>query len=104
MTKFEYLSVLERKLKTLPEAERRDALEYYEGYISDSEDESGAISRLGPPKVAAANILADYVNRASADLRQKKGGSGGIKTALVVTLALFAMPIGLPILITLWPE
>ena len=33
MKKYEYLSELEKRLSALPEAERRDALNYYEEYF-----------------------------------------------------------------------
>jgi uncharacterized membrane protein len=100
MTKKEYLARLGYKLRALPENERRDAIEYYDSYLSDAQDEAAAIAALGTPEEAAANII---VNRAA-----QGGGSGeersrtsGIKTALVVILAIFALPVGLPIVIAL---
>lgn len=43
MKKYEYLSELEKRLSALPEAERRDALNYYEEYFDAA----------GPDKEAA---------------------------------------------------
>jgi len=59
MNKMEFLEQLHRNLRALPETEKGDALEYYEGYISDAENESEAITRLGTPDEVAATILAN---------------------------------------------
>jgi len=60
MTKNEFLAQLEYRLRVLPENERRDAVEYYEGYIDDAaEDEASAIEHLGPPAEVAAKIIAE---------------------------------------------
>ena len=116
MTKQDYLAQLDFKLRVLPESERQDALEYYDGYISDANGEENAIARLGPPGEVAATILADYVARtpaAPADRPYRPpqgmhpGGGfaappprrGGIRTAWFVILAFFAVPVGLPLLI-----
>ena len=102
MTKQEYLDRLSEKLKVLPASERQDALDYYEGYLSDAGDEAAAISQLGQPGEVAANILADYVTKAPTYAPTiKKDGASGAKTALMIILALFAIPIGLPIAISL---
>jgi len=104
MTKSEYLAQLAHKLRVLPEGEMHDALEYYDGYISDSENESLAIMQLGSPGEVAANILANYVSRdgnsfnAAAKSKDKKG----FKTAWGIILAIFAVPIGLPLVIALF--
>lgn len=59
MKKYEYLSELEKRLSALPEAERRDALNYYEEYFDaagpDNEDATAA--ELGDPAEAARKIL-----------------------------------------------
>ena len=96
MTKSEFLSILERRLHALPENERRDAIEYYEGYIDDAEDtEAVAIERLGPPNEVAANILAEYALVEAPKTEQPR--KRGISIAWAVILAVFAAPIGLPL-------
>lgn len=109
MTKSDYLEQLSHKLRVLPESERRDAVEYYDGYISDADDEAAAISSLGTPGEVAANILANYVTGNTAENSPtevtlsgppaKTPWYAGIKTTWVVILALFAVPIGVPLAI-----
>ncbi|MCL2839974.1 MAG: DUF1700 domain-containing protein [Defluviitaleaceae bacterium] len=104
MTKIEFLTQLENRLKVLPVNERQDALDYYEGYISDAENETAAIAQLGTPGEVAANILANYVSKTPShgySRTVRKEGAGGAKTAVMVILALFAIPIGLPLAIAL---
>jgi uncharacterized membrane protein len=103
MTKAEYLEQLNRKLRVLPSGERQDALDYYDGYLSDSEDEAAAIDQLGTPGEVAANILANYVNKTPPHEHSdtNKSGTRGVKTAWAIILAIFALPVGLPIIIAL---
>ena len=102
--KKEYLEQLGRKLRILPEEERGDALEYYEGYLNDAEDEEAAIARLGTPAEVAANILIEHAARepdASGSGKRTAGrkGAGGIRMAWFVIIAIFALPVGLPVLV-----
>lgn len=59
MTKYEYLAKLEQLLSSLPEQERRDAMNYYEEYFVSAgpEKEAEAIRELGMPEEAARKIL-----------------------------------------------
>ena len=59
MKKYEYLSQLEKRLSALPEAERRDALNYYEEYFdaAGTENEDATAAELGDPAEAARKIL-----------------------------------------------
>jgi len=101
MSKTEFLSQLSHKLRALPESEQQDALEYYEGYISDAEDEAAAIRDLGSPGEVAATILSNYVSQrpmAYSSRPPKRGGR--FKTAHIALLAVFALPIGLPLAMT----
>jgi uncharacterized membrane protein len=98
MTKNDFLSQLEYRLRALPENERRDAVEYYEGYIDDAAgDEASVIERLGPPAEVAAKILAEYATAGSYESEPAK--KQGLSMAWAVILAVFAVPIGLPIAI-----
>lgn len=60
MNRAEYLSSLRKLLSNLPTADMEDALDYYDGYIADAEDEAAEIARLGPPSDVAAQIMANY--------------------------------------------
>ena len=96
MTKNEFLTQLERHLRALPANERSDAVEYFEGYISDAgEDESTAIEQLDSPAQAAAKIIAEYTIRENPKADKPK--RLGLSIAWAVILAVFAAPIALPI-------
>ena len=59
MTRTEFLAALEQLLAPLPEAERKDALSYYEDYLDAAgpENEARAIAELGSPEEVARKIL-----------------------------------------------
>lgn len=59
MTRTEFLAALETLLASLPEAERADALSYYEDYLDAAgpEQEAQAIAELGTPEEVARKIL-----------------------------------------------
>ena len=91
-----FLSELERRLRILPEEERKDALIYHEEYLNDAEEnkETAAID-LGSPKEVAAKIIAEYAT--SDKNKNKTDGKRGLSVAWAVILAVFAAPIGLPL-------
>ncbi|MFI3168118.1 MAG: DUF1700 domain-containing protein [Bacillota bacterium] len=62
MTKFEFLSVLEKHLKPLPKEEIKSALEYYSDYIDEMPEDSREeqIEKLGNPKHIASRIMAEF--------------------------------------------
>ena len=59
MTRTAFLAALEQLLAPLPEAERKDALSYYEDYLDTAgpENEARAIAELGSPEEVARKIL-----------------------------------------------
>ena len=59
MTRTAFLAALEQLLAPLPEAERKDALSYYEDYLDAAgpENEARAIAELGSPEEVARKIL-----------------------------------------------
>jgi len=98
MTKADYLSQLKRSLRALPESEVGDALDYYDGYISDSgQNEDNAMKGLGSPREVAAKILAEFALKT--DALEEMPKKHGLRIAMGVTLAVFAVPVGLPIAI-----
>ena len=60
MNRKEFLAQLSRLLWDIPEADRKDALEYYENYFEDAgeENEPSVIQELGSPGKVAAIIKA----------------------------------------------
>ena len=59
MTRTEYMKSLEKLLASLPETERRDALDYYDEYFdaAGTSRESETIAELGSPEEVAQKIL-----------------------------------------------
>lgn len=86
MNRKQFMEQLERLLSDISEAERQEALEYYEGYFDDagSENEGEVIRELGNPGKVAAIIKADlqensedygeYTENGYQDTRVKENG------------------------------
>lgn len=100
MNKQEYLKELKIRLKRLPKEDFARAIEYYEEYFADAgeENEAKAIEDLGSPQEAADQIIRDMaLNYSKEPVKDVRSGMNGIWVAL---LALFAVPIALPLLLT----
>lgn len=67
MTRTAFLAALEQLLAPLPEAERKDALSYYEDYLDAAgpENEARAIAELGSPEEVARKILDEQTRQAA---------------------------------------
>ena len=78
MNRKQFMEQLERLLSDISEAERQEALEYYEGYFDDAgpENEGEVIRELGNPGKVAAIIKAAVANaraaRAASTGKQEK--------------------------------
>lgn len=99
MTKTEYIEALKKQLRRLPKDDLQRALDYFEEYFADAgpEHEAQAIEDLGEPSVAADQII---TTMALANSREPvKNVKKGVNAVRVGTLALFAIPIGLPLLL-----
>ncbi len=61
MTKYDFLGDLNKLLQSLPEEERRSAMQYYEDYFADAgeENEQNVIEELGTPEDVAASIMGE---------------------------------------------
>ena len=57
MTRDEFLQALRRELSPLSPEERDAAVNYYEEFLADAEDEGVAIEKLGSPLLIAQRIL-----------------------------------------------
>jgi len=111
LTKAEFLSQLESRLTALPANERKNALDYYDSYLSNVEDPgalSQKIANLGTPGDVAAEIFASYVKRGNQIPPQPAMPStptmssmptahpvkrSGLPWWLIVILAVFALPL-----------
>ncbi|MDE7312529.1 MAG: DUF1700 domain-containing protein [Eubacterium sp.] len=100
MNKQEYMKQLKHCLRRLPKEDFERAVEYYEEYFAEAgmENEAKAIEDLGSPKEAADQIVRDmaldYSKKPVKDVRS------GMNAIWVALLALFALPIALPLLFT----
>ncbi|MDR1217539.1 MAG: DUF1700 domain-containing protein [Oscillospiraceae bacterium] len=101
MTKRKFLDKLSRLLRALPRDEIDAAVSYYDEYISDAEDEAEAIASLGSPWEVAGRIAAGAAAGIGAAGESVEAGKkrGGARTASMIVLAIFALPIGLPLAI-----
>lgn len=98
MDKQQYLTELEKNLKSLPKQDRDDAMIFYEEYVSEmAESNPEKLDSLDHPVQVAAQIKAEVAmrNTEEKDVKKKKG----LSTVWTVLLAIFALPIGLPIAI-----
>ena len=94
MKKEQFISELKRKLNRLPKDEIENVISYYNEYFEEcGKDDEEVIGELGSPSLIASQILADY---AFDDKKENK--TWGYRILLII-LAIFAAPIGLPIAI-----
>ena len=105
MTKQEFLTALSAELAALPEEERKLATAYYDDYFADAgaENELAVLRELGSPKAVAQSILEDYYkDKPGRELQAKPPVAENPKQAIplwaIVLIALFAIPVGIPLL------
>lgn len=105
MNRIEYMAALERSLMSLPEQERRDALEFYLNYFEDAAEggktEEQVISELGTPTHAAAKIISENSFRAKSAASQQAFRQAGEKKSVFhgvkgIFLAIGAVIIAMP--------
>lgn len=99
MSREEYLKVLRRKLKKLPNEEINAALDFYKEYFEEvGEDNSErVIAKLGSPSLVASQILADYAVKGLED--ESSTAKKGLSAVWFIILAILASPIALPLLL-----
>lgn len=103
MNKNEFINQLDKKLKSLPNEEREDALKYYEEYFEEariSEDED-VLGELAHPSEIASQLLSEYAVK-GVDLNKtsiKKSVSSIWFIILAILVSPLALPIALPIII-----
>ena len=123
MNRAEFMARLRDLLSDITEAEREEALNYYEDYFDDAgvENEASVIQSLGSPEKVAATIKNGLNDNAGADgefsetgyssytydkdevattTNQKKNLSGGM-LVVVIILCVFALPILGPVAIAI---
>lgn len=98
MSKEEYLKKLRSKIKKLPQEEIEAAIDYYQEYFEEAGEDSAeaVIKRLGSPSYVGSQILADYAVK---DIEnEKKTAKKSASSIWFIIMAIFAAPIGLPLL------
>ncbi|GAB2023146.1 DUF1700 domain-containing protein [Pseudolactococcus yaeyamensis] len=96
-----YLQDLEANLKSLPKAEIKEAMCYYEQYFYEGQLTDGqAVSKFGTPKNLARRLVADYYMDEARDVPEENQKSP-LGLAKIITLALLASPILIPVAITI---
>lgn len=99
MKKTEYLAELDRYLRKLPEADYKEAMEYFTEYFDEAgeDKEEEVIRELGTPKEAASEIIHNILGKTLAEDKPRS-----YKQSLTIAaLATLAAPIGLPLAIAL---
>jgi len=106
MNKVQYLEALKGELAVLPSEEREAAIKYYEEYFEDAgaENVESVILELGTPESVAAKIkgvfYANNPNYTSVPPQpEQKQKLLGLPIWAIVIIALFAIPIGGPIVL-----
>ncbi|MDR3645409.1 MAG: DUF1700 domain-containing protein, partial [Clostridia bacterium] len=105
MNRIDYMAALDRNLMSLPEQERRDALEFYLNYFEDAAEsgktEEQVIEELGSPAHVAAKIMSESSFRAKSAASQQAFKQAGEKKSVFkgvqgTFLAIGAVIIALP--------
>lgn len=102
MSKEVYLKELRRRLKKLPGEEVAAALDYYSEYFDEAGEENSdrVIGELGSPALVASQILADYAVKGLEN--DSESPKKGISAIWFIILAIFAAPIALPLVISIF--
>lgn len=99
MKKTEYLAELDRYLRKLPEADYKEAMEYFTEYFDEAgeDKEEEVIRELGTPKEAANEIIHNILGKTLVEDKPRSYK----QTLTIAVLAILAAPIGLPLVIAL---
>jgi uncharacterized membrane protein len=99
MNKQQFLQELDRRLKLIPADDRQDAIEYYDGYISDMELPEGAdvVASLGTPKEVAKNIIEQCTQKHIENTAEQKTVKGKATVVWLTILGVLALPLSLPL-------
>lgn len=99
MTREEYMAKLQKYLRKLPKQDYEDAIEYFNEYFSDTDEEGQQklMEELGTPKEAAADLMCNLLDRKlqeqDTDIEEKKSKKGIITLSV---LAILSTPVTVP--------
>ncbi len=99
MTREEYMKRLGHRLRRLPKEDYERAVSYFTEYFEDAgqENEAQAIEDLGEPELAADQIIRELAVENSKE--PAKDVKRGFLALWIGILAVFAAPIGLPLVL-----
>ncbi len=99
MNRQEFLQELDKRLKLIPADDRQDAIEYYDGYISDMELPEGAdvVASLGTPKEVAKSIIEQCTQKHIENTDEQKTVKGKATVIWLSVLGVLALPVSLPL-------
>ena len=97
MNREENLNELQKYLKKLPHEDYLDAMDYFTEYFDEAgdENEQAIIRELGSPKQAANDVLNQLLQKQASNWTSKQ-------TLGLISLAILAAPIGIPLALTLF--
>ena len=104
MTREEYMAKLQKYLRKLPKQDYEDAIDYFNEYFSDTDEEGQQklMEELGTPKKAAADLMCNLLDRKlqeqDTDIEEKKSKKGIITLSV---LAILSTPVTVPLFIAL---
>lgn len=106
-SKEEYLKELEILLKTLPEAERQNALKYYEEYFSEAgeENELSVINELGDvsllaDKIKGEEIFKEVEKTEKVKEEQVQNKNDVLAILLLIAILIFGIPVIFPVILS----
>lgn len=99
MTREEYMTKLQKYLRKLPKQDYEDAIEYFNEYFSDTDEEGQQrlMEELGTPKEAAAELMGNLLDRKLNQEGEEKKDKKGI--AAITILAILSTPVTIPLLV-----
>ncbi len=101
MTKSEYMKILSHRLRRLPKEDYYRAIEYFEEYFAEAGPghEEEAIQDLGNPEEAANALIVDFAAQSVEE--PPKSVKKGLSAVWIAVLAVFAVPVALPVAVGL---
>lgn len=104
MTREEYMTKLQKYLRKLPKQDYEDAMEYFNEYFSDTDEEGQQrlMEELGTPKEAAADLMYNLLDRKiqeQDESGEEKKSKKGI--TLLAVLAIMSTPVTVPLFIAM---
>ncbi|SDB33835.1 MULTISPECIES: DUF1700 domain-containing protein [unclassified Butyrivibrio] len=99
MNKEQFLNELDNRLRLIPVDDRLDAIEYYDGYISDMEltGDEDVVAKLGTPKEVAKSIIEQCTQKHIENTEEQKTVKGKATVLWLTILGIISLPLSLPL-------